>query len=838
MILDSPRTGGLAGGVLADGENADAGVSRHPGCYPTRTEDSHARSPLALPSALPVCLRAMGTGSKQPAGDTGGTRLPELNLFALLGAVVVRFRYLVVVAWLVVTIACVHFLPSLSSVSNNNNSSFLPKQMPSLHAAVLASPFERGTLPSALIVASRAGRPLTGADQAAIDRVEAAARRAPGVVVVGDQGVSGDGEARKAIVALGSQVFGESHARAVVDGIRATFARAGAPSGLSFYLTGEVASSVDNANSSNRTLRNTQVYSVIFILALLLLVYRAILAPIVTLFPAGLVLGLSGPVVAEASKAGVQVSPITQIMLSVLVLSAGTDYGIFLVFRVREEMKRGLEPHAAIIRSIARVGETITFSAGTVIAALLCLLLAVFGFYHGLGPALAIGVAIMLLAGLTLLPAILAILGRKAFWPSNVRAGAFRTGVWGQVAGRIVRHPLPTLLIGLILFGGLAVAVTRYAPSGFTDNGSTSTTSQSAQGTAVLAAHFPAAQANPTNILLRYPFSVWLRPATLVRADRMLRAQPVFRAISGPLDPNGTPLAPAQLQHLRATLGPAAALPPVPAAGLTISPRLYNAYRATAQFVSPNGRTVQFYATMAAGPQDSTQALQSIPAARNAVNRVAVATGAGDTGVGGQAAVSYDISSASATDLQHVVPVVLIAIAILLAVVLRSLVAPLYLMVSVGLSYLAALGLAVVVFMGIGHGPGLNFILPFFMFIFLMALGSDYNILVMTRIREEAHDGPLAAAVIRAVAATGGTVTSAGLILAGTFGVLTIAASGQIQQIGFAIAAGILMDTFLVRTLLVPSTVVLVGRWNWWPSHLAASGEESGPTRSIAESAS
>jgi len=171
------------------------------------------------------------------------------------------------------------------------------------------------------------------------------------------------------------------------------------------------------------------------------------------------------------------------------------------------------------------------------------------------------------------------------------------------------------------------------------------------------------------------------------------------------------------------------------------------------------------------------------------------------------------------------VPVVLLAIAILLSVVLRSLIAPIYLIISVGLSYLAALGLAVVVFEGIGHGPGLNFILPFFMFIFLMALGSDYNILVMMRIREEAHDGPLPEAVARAVAATGGTVTSAGMILAGTFGVLTISGSGQIQQIGFSIAAGILMDTFLVRTLLIPSTVVLMGRWNWWPSRLHTTAE-------------
>lgn len=758
--------------------------------------------------------------AEQP--DYGETsRLSDRNFFSFLGQIVVRSRFLVVAAWIIVTFLCVHFLPSLSSVSNNNNSSFLPKHMPSLEAAKLASPFERGTLPSALLVASRNGQPLTPADQAAIDRVEAAVRRVPGVVLVRDQGVSGDGEARKVMVALGGQVFGASRARTVVDGIRATFGRVGAPTGLSLYLTGQIPSNVDNQKSSDRTLRSTQLYSVVFILLLLLIVYRSLLAPLVTLFPAGLALLLAGPVVAEASKVGVQVSPITQIMLSVLVLGAGTDYGIFLVFRVREEMRRGLEPHAAVIRSLARVGETISFSAGTVIVALLCLLLAVFGFYQGLGPALAIGIAIMLLAGLTLLPAILAILGRAAFWPSDVRPGAARLGVWGQVAGRIVRHPVPTLAAGVLVFGGLALAVLRYAPSGFTDNGSTSSTSQSAQGTAVLSTHFPAAQANPTNILLRYPFPVWQRPSTLTQAGQGLRQSAVFRSVNGPLDPNGTPLSPQQLVRLHARFGPAVRLPLAPPPGLPLSPRLYNAYRATAQFISPDGHTVQYYTTLAAGDPTSTGAMQAIPAVRQAVSSVATTTSASANGVAGEAAASYDISNASNTDLQHVLPVVLVAIAALLAVVLRSLVAPLYLMVSVGLSYLAALGLAVAVFMGIGGGPGLNFILPFFMFIFLMALGSDYNILVMTRIREEAHESDLPDAVTRAIAATGGTVTSAGMILAGTFGVLTIAAGGQIQQIGFSIAAGILMDTFLVRTLLVPSTVVLVGRWNWWPSRLA-----------------
>ncbi len=747
---------------------------------------------------------------------------PARSPFALLGRIAVRFRYPIVAAWVVAALLIPRLLPSLSSVSDNNNSAFLPAGSPSVRAAQLAAPFQHGTLPTAQLVAARSGQPLTTADQAAIARAEAAVRAVPGVAQVRDLGLSGDGMARKAMVNLSSGAFGGGgQAKTQVDAIRATFGRAGLPGGLSLYLTGQLASSVDNQQASNRTLQTTEILSVVFILALLLVVYRSLLAPLLTLLPAGLALIIAGPVIAEAHNIGVQISPISQILLTILVLGAGTDYGIFLVFRLREELRRGLEPRAALVTSLWRVGETITFSAGTVIGALLCLLLASLGFYQGLGPALAIGIAVMLLAGLTLTPALLAIFGRAAFWPSAVRPVAARGGLWGRIAGGIIRRPVGTLAVGLVVFGALALAVTRYAPAGFGDNGSTSATSQSAQGTAVLTAHFPAAQANPTNLLLRYPVSVWQHPSVLTQADRALRAQRSFASISGPLNPNGAPLSPAQLTRLRGALGPAVALPPVPLTGGAVSARLYNAYRATAQFISPDGRTVQFYATLAAGDPSSTAAMQAIPAVRQAVGAVAASTGAVASGVAGQAAASADISNTSNGDITHIVPVVLLVIALLLAIVLRSLIAPLYLIASVGLSYLAALGLAVVVFMGIEGQAGVNFILPFFMFIFLMALGSDYNILVMTRIREEAHHGSLPEAVTRAISATGGTVTAAGLILAGSFGVLTISGGGQIQQIGLGIAAGILMDTFLIRTLLIPSTVVLLGRWNWWPSTLA-----------------
>ena len=200
--------------------------------------------------------------------------------------------------------------------------------------------------------------------------------------------------------------------------------------------------------------------------------------------------------------------------------------------------------------------------------------------------------------------------------------------------------------------------------------------------------------------------------------------------------------------------------------------------------------------------------------------------GAADYGVGGEAPAFYDISQISDSDLVHVIPIAILVIGVLLALVMRSLVAPLYLIASVGLSYLAALGLSVLIFIELAGDGGLTFILPFLMFIFLLALGEDYNILVMSRIREEAHDYPLREAVSRAIAVTGTTVTSAGMVLAGTFAVFALvggrgSGGSQIRDVGVGLALGVLMDTFVVRTVLVPSTVVLLGRWNWWPSRLS-----------------
>ena len=757
------------------------------------------------------------------------------RFFAGLGHFAVRFRGPVVVAWVVVVVVCVQLLPSLASVSKATNSAFLPASSPSERAAQLASPFQNSKLAAATLVAASSSSPLTEVEQQAITKFEAKLRTLPRVRLVRDLGISPNGKARQALIEAAVPAFGGGNASQLVHSIRSDFKAASVP-GLSFYLTGDLPTIIDSQQSSKHSQSLTQLFSVVFILALLLVAFRALLAPLVTLLPAALVLTLAGPVVAEATHIGVQVSVITQVLLIVLVLGAGTDYGLFLVFRVREELRRGLEPQAAVVKAVSTVGESITFSALTVIVALLSLVLAQFGIYQSLGPALAIGIGLMLLAGLTLLPALLAIFGRAVFWPTRtVREDRPRTGIYATLAKRVVRRPLWILVAGVAVFGGIATGALTSTTAGF-GNTSTPSGTNSAAGAAVLARDFPASNVQASAVLFRLPYSVWSNPAILATAQADLARSQQFRTVVGALA--ASRLTPAEVSALQAELGAPGLLPPAEPGSAAVSPELYNSYRELAQFISPDGHTIQFSTLLLHNNDNSALALAAVPAVRTAVAQVASRIGAEENGIFGILPFAYDVQNISNTDLVHIIPVVAVLIALLLALVLRSLVAPVYLVVSVVLSYLATLGLVSVVFVHILGQDGINFLLPFLLFVFLMALGSDYNILMMTRIREEVQLMPLRQAIQRAVAMTGTTISTAGLVLGGTFAVLGLAGGGtsgaaEIQQIGFGVAAGVFMDTFIIRTLVVPSAAVLLGRWNWWPSRLsrtpAAAGAEETP---------
>ncbi|MGA8015848.1 MAG: MMPL family transporter, partial [Candidatus Dormiibacterota bacterium] len=544
------------------------------------------------------------------------------RLFSLLGRFDVRFRYPIVLVWVVVTILCVRALPGLSSVSQNGESSFLPSSAPSEQAAQLLNPFQQSGLATATLVVARGGEQLTTADQSAITRLTATVRRTTNVVSVRSLGVSQDGEALQLqIQASVPPENGSGAGATLVDAIRGEAAGLGAPSGLQIHLTGELPTAVDTQAGSASSFSATQRLSIVFIILLLLLAFRSLLAPLVTLLPAAIVLALAGPVITLFSHVGVQVSAITQLLLVVLVLGAGTDYGLFLVFRVREEIRRGLAPRDAVVRAVETVGESITFSALIVIGALISLLIAQFGIYQGLGPALAIGVALMLLAGLTLLPALLAILGRAVFWPSRLTVRSSPTsGWWGRVAAAFIRRPGVTAICGLLIFAALAVGSVGTSTAGFADQTAGPSGSDSAAGQAVLAQHFPTTgAATSTAAVMRFPSPVWDDPEALTAAQQALQGSSALTSVTGPLDPDGPseptftasqlaelhqllgwPVSPADLTAAAARL--AGSFPP--AAVRTVAQE----YAALVRYLSPDGRTVQWSVAPAVGPPGSAVA--------------------------------------------------------------------------------------------------------------------------------------------------------------------------------------------------------------------------------------
>jgi putative drug exporter of the RND superfamily len=749
--------------------------------------------------------------------EHGSSTSRRANVFASVCRFCVGHRWLVVCSWILLALAATFLLPSIGSVTNNDNTAFLPPSAPSMQAQSLAGPLLGGT-PAAngILVASSYSGPLTAADQSATNRMEQAIRHTSGVVGVSDGLVSADGAARTAEVQFASSVEGGgAPAARVVGAIRLLSARM-SPPGLQVNLTGSLPELVDQQQAGSRTELHIELLTAIFILIVLLLAFRSTLAPLITLAPAGLALAVASPVIAESTKVGVQISSLLELLLTALVLGAGTDYGLFLMFRYRENLRRGLRTRDAIVAAAERVGESVTFSAVTVIAALLTLLLASFGLYRGVGPGLAIGIAVVLLVELTFFPALVAILGPALFWPSVPQVGEQRPGRWGAIAARVCRRPVIAVVSGVILFGGLALGLVGYAPSGFNPGGAIGG-SDSAAGLAALEEHFGASALGVTDVVFRFDRSLWDDPSLLQVAEEDLSSSGRFSTVQGPLDASGVVLPPSVLQSLYASLGPPQSVAPA-RSGTDFDTFLYDAYRSTAAFVTRDGKTVMYKTSLTAGAPGTTQALQAIPGVRATVSEVARSLGASGSGVTGQAAGAADVATISGQDIVRIAPVVLIVLALILALVLRSLIAPLYLVLSVALSFLASLGLAVIIFVGVGKELGVNFTLPFFMFVFIMALGEDYNILVMNRIREEAARHEIRQAVSVAIGMTGTTVTSAGLVLSGTFGVLAVGTSGQVRQIATGLALGVLLDTFVVRTLLVPSTVVLLGRWNWWPS--------------------
>ena len=518
--------------------------------------------------------------------------------------------------------------------------------------------------------------------------------------------------------------------------------------------------------------------TLIVVAVILILVYRSPILWILPLFTAGTALGFATMIVYYLAKNGViDLNGQTSGILDVLVLGAATDYALLLISRYREELHHHESRYESMKIALRGVVEPIIASGSTVIVGLMVLLLSDLSSNRGLGPVGSIGIASAMLASLTLLPALLVVFGRWVFWPKIPRfddVDEKLSGFWAKVGSFVERKPKPiwiTTAAMLIVFAGLS---TTLKSDGLSQTEAFTSRTDSVIGLEKLGQHFPSGEGSPVEIIVNQ--------SDVAKVSDALKAVPNVASVipQTEIDPM--------------TQKPTTTIKVVDSKALLL-------------------------ATLSV-PADSREAKETIPALREAAKKASQSAL-----VGGQAAIGYDVDQSSKRDNRVIIPIVLILIAIILGLLLRSIAAAALLLVTVILSFLATLGVCALVFEHVFGFAGTDASFPLFAFVFLVALGIDYNIFLMTRVREEAKKIGTRAGVIKGLTVTGGVITSAGIVLAATFGVLGVLPLVFLAEIGFAVAFGVLLDTIVVRSLLVPSLVRLIGPKIWWPSKLKDQAE-------------
>ena len=542
--------------------------------------------------------------------------------------------------------------------------------------------------------------------------------------------------------------------------------------GMRIFLTGDVGFSTDAQEIFGDLDAKLLGATVLLVLVLLGLIYRAVLVALTPLLVVFFSYTVATAFVYLYAKSGADVSSNGTTILVVLMFGVGTDYSLLLVSRYREELRHIEDKHEAMGRARARArGPTILASGLTVSLAMLVLVLADTGLTKSLGPVAAIGVACAMVAGLTLLPALLTIFGRTGFWPRRAMVEydpehvyTARQGVWRRFGDKVLERPVPALLVTVVAFAAGALGLFAYKVDYSTTNFFKKSV-DSVEGFEVLRRSFPAGTLAPTTALVE-------------RTDGSVRISDVRRAVLA----------------IQAVDGVARATP----TGLR----------------SEDGRYASINVILDGDPYVQST-FDAVPAIRDSITDL----NPGVHGlVGGGSAIQYDLDQAIASDLRLIVPIALAVIAVILAILLWSLVAPLVLIASVILSFLCTLGLSMLFIRYVVGDPGIDASLPTFAFIFLVALGIDYTIFLMARVREESRRHGTREGMLRALSATGPVITSAGIILAGTFSVLMTLPVTYTFDLGFMVALGILLDTFIVRTIMVPAAVELLGDRIWWPS--------------------
>lgn len=693
-------------------------------------------------------------------------------MFARLGALVVHHPWKVIGLWLVLTVAVVAAAPALKSTTDQ--SEFLPSHYESIRAMQLQQEaFPQSTAPAAIIVVAREdAAPLTDADSAAVARIGTELRdeRIEDVTAL----VPAPPSQNRLIQIIAVQMTevtdpSDTAQTDAVQELRTELRERVDGTGLQAGITGQAAQILDQQESSETGLAIVGIATIALILALLLVIFRS---PVIALLPIVVIGGISGTVnglIATVSEAfDLRIDASISAILLVVLYGVGTDYILFLMFRYRERLRAGDDAKTAMVNAVARVGEAITSAAGAVIIAFMALVLSSLGMFRALGPALAIAVAVALVAGLTLVPAVVSLLGTKVFWPSKSWQSEPRGARFTAAGAALGERPALFAAVSGGLLVVLGVFAIGFHPTFDLSSGSTSDESESVVYSRELVKGMPAGTTQPSDVLL----------------------------CSG-----GTALTDDQLGAYRA------ALTAVPGVGQVSEPKL------------SADRTISHFSVTLTDAPESDAALDTVAGPLRDTAHAAAPAGA-TAAVGGLTSVFVDFQDAMARDYSIVFPVAAVLIMIVLGLLLRSLVAPWYLMVSVFLGFAATLGATVLVFQHLQGETGLIFTLPVIMYLFVVALGTDYNILMVARLREEAREGnePKQAAAL-AVRHTGPTIAAAGVILAGTFASMMLAGNTVLSQMGFAISVGIGIAAFVMALFFTPALTALIGHAAWWPGH-------------------
>jgi RND superfamily putative drug exporter len=686
---------------------------------------------------------------------------------------IVSKRWWIISAWLLAAILIVSLSPSLSSVESNNQSSFLPKGYESVEAINVAKKLspnsQDGT--DTVVFTNTSGTALTASDRATITKVVHTLSNEHLTHVMSIT-TSSQELAPNHKVQLGQITYsGNAQDTVTIDAVktvRDAFSNQLHGSDVTVAVTGSEAISYDTQGESQKALKIVGVGTLILVLVLPAIIFRSPFAGLLPIAAVGVVDLIATSLIADAAKLfKFVVSQQLSVIFTVVLFGIGTDYILFLLFRYRERLRTGDHTRAAVSYALSRAGLAILSAALVVLTSFSALFFAKFGIFSSMAPSLVICVGVMMLAALTLIPALVATVREKVFWPSKAwQSKSLKPTVSKKIGGIIAVHPARVVSFVVLVLVVLSSFALGYKPD-FSSFSEPPKDTQSATGYNELVSAFPAGVLDPTE--------VYVDSSTQLTASEL------------------TPLT-TKLKH---------------ATGVSsVSPAV----------ISSSGKIAVISIILKNDPSSSVAISNVAGPIRQAAHSVSIPDA--HVYVGGSTAVVADIKAVTNRDLKVIFPIAGVFIFVILAVLLRSLVAPLFLLLCVGLGYIATLGTTTLIFLRVGSAPGLIFFIPLFMYIFVVAIGTDYNILTITRLREEIQEGhnPRKAADL-AVEHSSATVASAGLILAATFGSLLLAGISFLSQMGAAIAIGVILAAFVIAPFLIPSLSALVGYGIWWPGH-------------------